>query len=289
MTMQLGCKRKAIVIDLTLSSEDESSEADGDACELTLSSGDESSDDTATVACIQTRRFRYMEFSTLDACVIQNDSSKVEQQLRLDLVKFEIRRKSPLRIFSALTIAAHLGRLKIMRLLLKAGAYVNVGTYRNGTRTPLVFAVVNKFYETTRLLLIHGATVDSMVLNSLLSKTLLPSPVAVIRNFLILNGFTCTSSCEEEKDRGAEVVWLVTKAAALVGARPTQRTSLAQSLMMKTKLNRPTLWAGKRGDCYTQEEFFNSKRPAQIWREAAALQRRLVICSERVDYIDSGI
>ena len=48
--MQLGCKRKAIVIDLTLSSEDESSEADGDACELTLISGDKSSDDTATVA-----------------------------------------------------------------------------------------------------------------------------------------------------------------------------------------------------------------------------------------------
>ncbi len=92
--MQLGFKRKAIVIDLTLSSEDESSEADGDACELILSSEDESSDDAAAVACIRTRRFRYLEFSTLDESVIQNDSSRVEEELRLDLVKVEIRKKN---------------------------------------------------------------------------------------------------------------------------------------------------------------------------------------------------
>jgi hypothetical protein len=256
--MQKGSKRKSIVIDLTITSEDESSEGDDDIF----------------IDVYNERR--------LTEFVKENDSSGVEKLLRLDSVKqVKILNKTPLCISTALQFAAHLGRLKILRLLLSAGADdVNVASLGGGT--PLLFSVVNNFYETTRLLLNCGAMVDSMVLNSLLSKTLLPFSVRNIRFSLNENGCICRSSREEQKGRGAEVVWLVTRAAALVGARPT----FEQSRMMKTKLNRPTLLAEKSIDYYAQEEFFTSKRPAQIWREAAALQRRLIICSERVDCID---
>ena len=255
--MQKGSKRKSIVIDLTITSEDESSEGDDDIF----------------IDVYNERR--------LTEFVKENDSSGVEQLLKFDSVKVEILKKNTLCISAALQFAAHLCRLNILRLLLSAGADdVNVASLGGGT--PLLFSAVNNFYETTRLLLNCGATVDSMVLNSLLSKTLLPFSVRNIRFSLNENGCICRSSREEQKGRGAEVVWLVTSAAALVGARPT----FEQSRMMKTKLNRPTLLAEKSIDYYAQEEFFTSKRPAQIWREAAALQRRLIICSERVDCTD---
>ena len=138
--MQKGSKRKSIVIDLTLTSEDESSEG-----------GDEIFID------VYNER-RLIEF------VKENDCSGVEQLLKFDSVKVEILKKNPLCISAALQFAAHLGRLKILRLLLSAGADdVNVASLGGGT--PLLFSVVNKFYETTCLLLIHGVTVDSMVLS----------------------------------------------------------------------------------------------------------------------------
>ena len=61
---------------------------------------------------------------------------------------------------TALTLAASRGRLKIVTLLLQAGAYVDtVNSY--GQQTPLMFAVQGGHYQTVRLLLKSGARVNA--------------------------------------------------------------------------------------------------------------------------------